>query len=193
MTAAAAKKTWNKLEFPEPSEKQWAFIRCNKRYVAYGGARGGGKSHIARWYAVLLALKFAGIKILIMRKTYPELTKNHIRPLMKILRSKNPDKKQRIGDFKRNEDTVVFGVVPIGGAIVRPRCWRLQPTKGNGCASPRRAPPTKGPRRSNLVYSITAYAHRGLALLGVDLHEVGDLLALTNSLVQLHIMSEAPK
>ena len=32
-----------------------------------------------------------------------------------------------------------------------------------------------------------------LASLGVDLHEVGDLLALTNFLVQLHIMSEALK
>ena len=58
--------------------------------------------------------------------------------------------------------------------------------KGNGCASPRRAPPTKGPRRSNLVYPIMAIAHEGLASLAVDLHEVGDLLALTNSLVQLH-------
>ena len=31
-----------------------------------------------------------------------------------------------------------------------------------------------------------AVAHEGLASLAVDLHEVGDLLALTNSLVQLH-------
>ena len=31
-----------------------------------------------------------------------------------------------------------------------------------------------------------AVAHEGLASLVVDLHEVGDLLALTNSLVQLH-------
>jgi hypothetical protein len=38
-----------------------------------------------------------------------------------------------------------------------------------------------------------ASVHEGLASLGVDLHEVGDLLALTNFLVQLHIMSEAPK
>ena len=30
-----------------------------------------------------------------------------------------------------------------------------------------------------------AVAHEGLASLAVDLHEVGDLLALTNSLVQL--------
>jgi hypothetical protein len=65
--------------------------------------------------------------------------------------------------------------------------------EGNGCASPLRAPPTKGPRRSNLVYSTMAYAHGGLALLGVDLHEVGDLLSLTNFLVQLHISMEAPK
>jgi hypothetical protein len=51
----------------------------------------------------------------------------------------------------------------------------------------------KGPQRSNLVYSTMAYAHRGLALLGVDIHEVGDLLALTNFLVQLHNSTEAPK
>jgi hypothetical protein len=38
-----------------------------------------------------------------------------------------------------------------------------------------------------------AYAHGGLALLRVDLHEVGDLLALTNFLVQLQISTEAPK
>ena len=31
-----------------------------------------------------------------------------------------------------------------------------------------------------------AIAHEGLASLAVDLHEVGDLLAHTNSLVQLH-------
>ena len=58
--------------------------------------------------------------------------------------------------------------------------------KGNGCASPRRAQPMKGPRRSNLVYPTMAIAHEGLASLAVDLHEVGDLLAITNSLVQLH-------
>ena len=44
----------------------------------------------------------------------------------------------------------------------------------------------KGPRRSNLIYLAMAIAHEGLASLAVDLHEVGDLLAITNSLVQLH-------
>ena len=36
-----------------------------------------------------------------------------------------------------------------------------------------------------------AIAHEGLASLAVDLHEVGDLLALTNSLVQLHNLDRA--
>src|SRR6266566_9010891 len=44
----------------------------------------------------------------------------------------------------------------------------------------------KGPRSSNLDYSITASVHEGLASLWVDLHEVGNLLARTNFLVQLH-------
>ena len=44
----------------------------------------------------------------------------------------------------------------------------------------------KGPQRSNLVYPTMAVTHEGLASLGVDLHEIGDLLALTNFLVQLH-------
>ena len=58
--------------------------------------------------------------------------------------------------------------------------------EGNGRESPQRAPPTEGPQRSGLVYPTTASVHGGLALLTVDIHEVGDLLALTNILVQLH-------
>ena len=58
--------------------------------------------------------------------------------------------------------------------------------EGNGSESPWRAPPTRGPQRSDLVYSATASVQTGLASLTVDLHEVGDLLALTNILVELH-------
>ena len=66
--------------------------------------------------------------------------------------------------------------------------------EGNGCESPWRDPHTRGPCRSNLVHSTTASIHEGLASLTVYLHEVGDLLALTNILVQLHIIkTEAPK
>ena len=67
---------------------------------------------------------------------------------------------------------------------------RVTVARVHGGIHPRRvheeATTHNGPRRSNLVYPTMAVAHKGLASLAVDLHEVGDLLALTNSLVQLH-------
>ena len=73
------------LRMPRPNSKQDQAMKRRERYVAYGGARGGGKSWFVRWKAILLCLFFAGIKILITRKTYRELLNNHIAPLLLIL------------------------------------------------------------------------------------------------------------
>jgi len=81
-------------------------------------------------------------------------------------------------------DTDVFGVVPIGGAIVHPRWWRLHPMKDNGCASPWRDSTHEGSTKKQPCLS--HHGHRPQSLTWVDLHKVGDLLAPTNSLVQLH-------
>jgi len=67
---------------PVPNEKQRKAFLDRHRYVSYGGARGGGKSWFVRWKAVLMALEYPGIKILITRKTYRELLNNHISPLL---------------------------------------------------------------------------------------------------------------
>ena len=64
-----------------PQPKQREFMMATKKYVAFGGARGGGKSWSVREKAKRLALKWAGIKILIIRKTYTDLRDNHILPL----------------------------------------------------------------------------------------------------------------
>ena len=61
-----------------PSEKQKLFLKANTKHIAFGGARGGGKSWAVRTKAKLLALRYAGIRILIVRRSYPELTNNHI-------------------------------------------------------------------------------------------------------------------
>lgn len=66
-----------------PSEKQLAFMAASTKHIAFGGARGGGKSWAVRAKAKLLAMEYPGIRILIVRRTYPELVNNHIR----ILRS----------------------------------------------------------------------------------------------------------
>ena len=73
------------LVMPRPNEKQEMALLARARYVAYGGARGGGKSWFVRWKAILLCLFFAGIKVLITRKTYKELFNNHIAPLLALL------------------------------------------------------------------------------------------------------------
>ena len=74
-----------KIDIPEPNEKQKLFLADQHRHVAYGGARGGGKSWAVRVKAILLCLNWPGIKILIVRKTYKELTNNHIVPLQQMI------------------------------------------------------------------------------------------------------------
>lgn len=64
-----------------PGDTQRRFLEDKHRFIAFGGARGGGKSWAVRTKAVLLALRYPGIKIMIVRKTYPELRANHITPL----------------------------------------------------------------------------------------------------------------
>jgi phage terminase large subunit len=66
-----------------PKQKQ--FCRSKTLYTAYGGARGGGKTHAVRWKAVMGALRYDGIRILIIRRTYPELQQNHIEPIIKMV------------------------------------------------------------------------------------------------------------
>lgn len=70
------------LHFEKPNEKQMEFFRARTRFVAYGGARGGGKSWAVRKKAVLMALRYPGIRLLLLRRTYPELRENHILPLL---------------------------------------------------------------------------------------------------------------
>ncbi|MEI3102569.1 MAG: hypothetical protein V8T45_12980 [Oscillospiraceae bacterium] len=68
------------LLIPPPSEKQRLFMADRHKYVGYGGARGGGKSWAVRIKAVLLCLRYPGIKVMIIRKTYRELRKTTSSP-----------------------------------------------------------------------------------------------------------------
>ena len=70
-----------RLEIERPSPKQELFLRATAKHVAFGGARGGGKSWAVRTKAKIMALRCPGIRQLIVRRTYPELMNNHIQPL----------------------------------------------------------------------------------------------------------------
>ncbi len=83
-----------------PFPPQEAFFRAKARRIAYGGARGGGKSFAMRSKLVLLALRYAGIQILLLRRTFPELRENHINPLRRWLHG--------IASFKESTKEFVF-------------------------------------------------------------------------------------
>lgn len=89
--------------FPEPSERQKEFYLDRHKHIAYGGARGGGKSHAVRQKAVGMGFRYLGIRIGIVRRTYPELLRNHIEPLKEILHAGNPDKKKRAATYNQTD------------------------------------------------------------------------------------------
>ena len=65
--------------------KQTQFCRSRTLYTAYGGARGGGKTHAVRVKAVGGAIRYPGIRILVVRRTYPELQSNHIEQTVRLV------------------------------------------------------------------------------------------------------------
>src|SRR6516225_9900253 len=50
-------------------------------WIAYGGSRGGAKSHGARGVMLARRLKYPRTRGLIFRRTYEQLWENHIQPL----------------------------------------------------------------------------------------------------------------
>lgn len=85
--AIANKARGTTLDFGTLNPKQEIFLRSKTLYCAYGGARGGGKSHAVRIDAALGALENPGIKILILRRRYTDLQGNYVEPFKRLLPS----------------------------------------------------------------------------------------------------------
>ena len=67
-----------KFKMEPPNPKQQEFFDATEPYIAYGGAKMGGKSWAMRRKFEGLALAYPGIKLLLLRKTYQQLRDNHI-------------------------------------------------------------------------------------------------------------------
>lgn len=74
------------IDISTMNEKQKAFFKARCRFVAYGGARGGGKSWSLQRKLPLMCLRYAGIKVLLLRRTYKDLERNHVRVLEPLLK-----------------------------------------------------------------------------------------------------------
>ena len=85
--AIASKAQGTNLDFGQLNPKQELFLKSKTLYCAYGGARGGGKSHAVRIDAAWGALEHPGIKILILRRRYTDLQGNYVEPFKQLIPS----------------------------------------------------------------------------------------------------------
>lgn len=95
-----------KIDLSTMNPKQQLFFKARKRFVGYGGARGGGKSWSVQRKASILALYYPGIKILILRRTYRDLERNHVRDMTPLLES--------IAEYSKSDKLFTF---PNGSII----------------------------------------------------------------------------
>lgn len=95
------------IKLDTPNDKQKLFLRDKHKYVGFGGARGGGKSWAVRFKAIVLSINKPGIKVMIVRKTYPELRENHIEPLIQMLNCYG-EKSERIATYNDSKKTITF-------------------------------------------------------------------------------------
>lgn len=101
------------------SEPQREFFASRCKYTAYGGARGGGKTWASSRKAIGGALRWSGIKILMIRREYDDMRNSLIEPMLAIL-------PQEIATYNGtlniiyfvNGSTIKFGNMPGYGAAV---------------------------------------------------------------------------
>ena len=98
-----------------PNIKQYQCMLSKKPYIAYGGARGGGKSWLIDVKACLLARRYGrpnifrpGIKICIVRRTLEDLRENHIEPLKVMLQGIATYNQQDRKFYFKNGATIKF-------------------------------------------------------------------------------------
>lgn len=98
-----AKNTKTFTVFP----KQKAFIDCDAECVLYGGSAGGGKSYAQLIDALQYAIKYAGSRQLILRETFPELSRSLIQTSLELY-------PQEIGHYNSTEHVWYF----FNGSII---------------------------------------------------------------------------
>ena len=73
------------IDMGDINPKQKLFCQARSRYVGYGGARGGGKTYVLMRKSFGGALAYPNLRILIVRREYPELEQSIILPMRRMI------------------------------------------------------------------------------------------------------------
>ncbi len=104
----------------QPHERQCAFHACTAEEVLYGGAAGGGKSDALLAAGVTLCLMVPGAKVILFRRTFPELEQEIIPRMLSRLQGVARYKSQdhvflfpngatfRLGYLERDQDVTRY-------------------------------------------------------------------------------------
>ena len=102
-----------------PNARQREFFASRARFVAYGGARGGGKSWALRRKLVAMCLRYPHLQCLLVRRSFPELRANHLHPFLKeygaLLEYREADKALLFANGSR----IAFGYCANDGDALR--------------------------------------------------------------------------
>lgn len=98
----------NPIELIPLYPKQKQFVRSSKEYTCYGGARGGGKSRGVQELCKIYCKLFPGIQILLVRRTYKDVFKNHVLPLQVQLHCIVDTDPKRAATWSKDEGAFKF-------------------------------------------------------------------------------------
>lgn len=83
--------------------KQGRCLTTPANEVLYGGAAGGGKSHLLRAASVVFCMGVPGLHVYLFRRTFKELINNHIHTPGGYLEMLDPLMKQKLVNFNKSE------------------------------------------------------------------------------------------
>lgn len=110
---------FQRLRTEAPNPRQQEFFRCEARYVAYGGARGGGKSWAMRRKMVLLAMRTPCLRLLLLRRSLQELRENHLLPLQSELAGYAVYRKEERSFLFPNGSRLTLGYCDADGDLLQ--------------------------------------------------------------------------
>jgi len=97
------------LPLPKQVELEEAVASQQYGFICIGGDRAGGKSHSLRRLGYRYCRKYDGFNVLLLRRTFPELVRNHVQKAQREARFLDAKYASYKVTFEKNDSVLEFG------------------------------------------------------------------------------------